>query len=74
MADIVVMAFARRQHHGRMVDLFVAHLPQQMVDAVEAGPALVVGLNGEPGGFWDVCMFKHFIFGLGKFGSLHAGF
>ena len=52
---------------GRQLDrwwchVFVGDLAEQVVNAIEAGAAFVVCLNGEPGRFGDVGVGKHQIF------------
>ena len=58
--------FTRRQLDGWWCHVVIRHLAQQVVNAVEPGAALVVGLNRKPGGFGDVGAGKHRIFGARK--------
>jgi hypothetical protein len=48
-AHIVIIALSRWQHDRRVLDFMVVQLAQQMVDAIEPGLFLVIGLHHPPG-------------------------
>ena len=65
----VVPLFGPCRHlDGFRCHVFVGHLAEQMTETVQSGPALVVGLHGEPGSFRNLGFREHDVF---RFGILH---
>ena len=65
---VVPLFWPRRHFDGFRRHVFVGNLAEQMTEAVQPGPALVIGLNGEPGRLRNLGFGEHDVF---RFGVLH---